>query len=45
MRSGKFAIKSRRMEWAQHVVGTDGAEECIQVFGGKARREKATRKT
>jgi hypothetical protein len=36
-------MKSRRMRWAGHVARM-GEEKCIQSFGGKARREKTTRK-
>jgi hypothetical protein len=34
-------IKSRRMRWARHLARME-EEECIQDFGGKARKE-ATR--
>jgi hypothetical protein len=36
-------IKSRRMRWAGHVARM--GEESVQVFGGKARRKVAIRKT
>jgi hypothetical protein len=36
-------IKSRRMRWAGHVVRM--GEECVQGFGGKARRKETTWKT
>jgi hypothetical protein len=37
-------IKSRRMRWAGQVERLR-REECIQNFGGIARRKKTTRKT
>jgi hypothetical protein len=33
-------IKSRRMWWAGHVARI--GEECVQGFGGKARRKETT---
>jgi hypothetical protein len=39
-------IKSIRMRWAGHVAGMErGGEECMQGFGGKAKRKEATKKT
>jgi hypothetical protein len=38
-------IKSRRMRWAGHVARIGGGGECIEDFGGKARREETTRMT
>jgi hypothetical protein len=32
-------IKSMRMRWAGHVARMGGEEECIQDFGGEARRK------
>jgi hypothetical protein len=37
-------IKSRRMRWAGHVARM-GGDKCLQDIGGKARRNKTTRKT
>jgi hypothetical protein len=36
-------IKSRRMRWAGHEARM--GEECVQGFGGKARRKEVTCKT
>jgi hypothetical protein len=36
-------IKSRRMRWAGHVARM--GEECVQGFGGKARRKGTIQKT
>jgi hypothetical protein len=36
-------IKPRRIGWTGHVARM--GEECVQDFGGKARREESTRKT
>jgi hypothetical protein len=36
-------IKSRRMRWVEHVACM--GEECVQGFGGKARRKTTTEKT
>jgi hypothetical protein len=35
-------IKSRRMRWTGHLECM-GEEECIEDFGGKARRKENTR--
>jgi hypothetical protein len=37
-------IQSKTMRLAGHVAHK-GEEECIQYFGGKARRKETTRKT
>jgi hypothetical protein len=37
--------ESRRMRWAEHAERMGLEEECIQGFGGKARRKETTRKT
>jgi hypothetical protein len=37
-------MKSRRIRWGGHVACM-GAEECIQDFGGNARKEETARKT
>jgi hypothetical protein len=38
-------ITSRRMRWLRARSTLGGEEECIQGFGGKARRKKTTRTT
>jgi hypothetical protein len=38
-------LKSRRMRWVGHVAHIGEEEECIEDFGGKARRKENTRKT
>jgi hypothetical protein len=38
-------IKSRKMGWSRHVAHMGGEEECIQGFGGKARRKETTIRT
>jgi hypothetical protein len=38
-------IKLSRMRWVGHVDRMGGKEECVQVFGGKARGKETTRKT
>jgi hypothetical protein len=40
-------FKSRRMRWVGQVacIGGGGEQECIQGFGGKAKRKETTRKT
>jgi hypothetical protein len=37
-------VKPRRMIWAGHVARTE-EEECMQGFGGKARRKETIRET
>jgi hypothetical protein len=38
-------VKSRRMRWAGHVARMGEGRNCVQGFGGKARRKETTGKT
>jgi hypothetical protein len=38
-------IKSRRMRWAGHVARMGEKRNACRIFGGKARKKEAIRKT
>jgi hypothetical protein len=38
-------FKSRRIGWERHVTKMKREEDCLQDFGGKAKRKETTRNT